>query len=91
MFKAKSGCCEEASIFSREFYIPCNITATKLVYSDRDKINYRMCEPCSSHNIKNRKMKLIGVRCDCWIDQDSEHTRAFSECQKCYGEGFIDV
>lgn len=56
--KAKDGCCEEASVFSREVYIPCNQPATQVLYSSRDKRKYRMCEPCAHDNLKRGMVKL---------------------------------
>lgn len=53
--KAAEGRCEEASLMSREFYIPCNQPATTFVYHSRDKRSYRMCDACAWHNIKNRE------------------------------------
>ena len=52
MFKAQEGCCEEASQFSSLVYIPCNQPATKVMRSDRDKRDYRMCDMCAHHNLK---------------------------------------
>ena len=52
--EAKPDCCEEASMLSREFYIPCNQPAVRLVYHSRDKRTYRMCEGCADHNLRNR-------------------------------------
>lgn len=57
---AKEGCCEEASMMSSSFYIPCNAPAVSVVYSDRDKREYRMCEACAHHNVKNRGAVLRG-------------------------------
>jgi hypothetical protein len=52
--KAKDHCCEEASPMSRDFYIPCNQPAARLVYLKVDRATYRMCEACADHNIRNR-------------------------------------
>lgn len=52
--KAKSGCCEEASPRSVNFYIPCNAPADKVVFVPDDNSEYRMCAACADHNIKNR-------------------------------------
>ena len=51
--------CEEASIYSRETYIPCGVPATTVVYHDRDKRSYNMCTCCAEHNLRNRGGKLI--------------------------------
>jgi hypothetical protein len=49
--KAKEGCCEEASTMSHDFYIPCNRPAVKVLYCDKDKREYRMCDMCAHHNL----------------------------------------
>jgi hypothetical protein len=56
--KAKLGRCEEASIHSREFYIPCNQPAAWIV-KNRDPSPYRMCEACAAHNVNNRGAKKL--------------------------------
>lgn len=56
---AKPGCCEEASLWSREFYIPCNEPA-KYMVKNRDPKPYRMCDMCADHNVRNRGAKIIG-------------------------------
>ncbi len=56
---AKPGCCEEASIQSHEFYIPCNKPAENFVSYPRDKREYRMCAACTDHNVKNRGAVLL--------------------------------
>jgi hypothetical protein len=53
--------CQEASQFSRAFYIPCGKPATKLVLSERGRRLYPMCEPCADHNVRNRGAKLAAV------------------------------
>lgn len=50
--KAKDGCCEEASIHSKDFYIPCNAPAKNFMYSKRDNRIYLMCDPCANHSLK---------------------------------------
>jgi len=53
--KAKPHCCEEASLSSHSFYIPCNNPATKVVgWKGRSDSPIRMCEMCADHNVKNR-------------------------------------
>ncbi len=52
--KAEPHCCEEASLRSHNYYIPCNVPATKLVFHVRDDRTYRMCAACAWHNINNR-------------------------------------
>ena len=56
--KADPGCCEEASIASHEFYIPCNRPAVWMV-KNRDPKPYRMCRECAHHNVKNRGATLL--------------------------------
>lgn len=54
-FKAEENCCEEASILSNEFYIPCNVPAVQIVgWKGRRDKPIRMCEACARHNTKNR-------------------------------------
>lgn len=48
------GPCEEASMFSSQFYIPCGQPSTTAVYHKRDDTTYRMCMGCGDHNIRNR-------------------------------------
>lgn len=57
--KAKKGGCEEASILSHNFYIPCNAPAARLVKT-RDPKPYRMCAACADHNVKNRGATDLG-------------------------------
>jgi hypothetical protein len=51
--------CEEASIHSNRTYIPCNSPAYGIVWHDRDKRAYVMCEPCCLHNVRNRGGRLL--------------------------------
>lgn len=51
---AMPGKCEEASILSTSFYIPCNLPAVRLVHHASDRTTYRMCEACAAHNLRNR-------------------------------------
>lgn len=53
--------CEEASIHSRETYIPCAAPAVKFVLSERGKVVYPMCAGCASHNIRNRDCEDLGA------------------------------
>jgi hypothetical protein len=53
--KAKEHCCEEASLQSYNFYIPCNAPAVNIVgWIGRDDKPIRMCQFCSNHNVQNR-------------------------------------
>lgn len=52
--KASPNGCEEASVLSKDHYIPCNKPAVQLVFHERDDRTYRMCEACAWHNIQNR-------------------------------------
>jgi len=55
VLKAKDHCCEEASLSSHSFYIPCNRPATHIVgWIGRSDAPIRMCEMCADHNVKNR-------------------------------------
>jgi hypothetical protein len=51
--------CEEASMLSRESYIPCGQPAKKVLHSPRDGRDYNMCEPCADHN-RGRGMFIKG-------------------------------
>lgn len=58
--KAKEGCCEEASLMSKRFYIPCNAPAAFIVKHDgRDEGPYRMCAACADHNVRNRGGRVV--------------------------------
>jgi hypothetical protein len=46
--------CEEASMFSKETYIPCGEPATSIIWHNKDKRSYLMCFGCADHNVKNR-------------------------------------
>ena len=46
--------CEEASVLSKETYIPCGQPAAEIVWHNKDRRAYRMCAPCADHNIRNR-------------------------------------
>lgn len=56
--------CQEASVFSRDSYIPCNGPAVAIVHHDKDRRSYYMCAGCASHNIHNRGGKLVRVKHD---------------------------
>ena len=52
--------CEEASIFSREKFIPCCAPVTAVIWYKRDGKNTCMvCAPCASHAVENRGAKLL--------------------------------
>lgn len=54
--------CEEASTASREFYIPCNRPATRIVgWIGRPDTPIRMCDFCTAHNVKNRGGEIKGT------------------------------
>ena len=57
----KGAQCQEASVLSRESYIPCRAPAVAIVRHDKDRRSYYMCLPCADHNIRNRGGKLIRV------------------------------
>lgn len=53
--KAKPGCCEEASVVSSDYYIPCNAPAVaRIAWRGRKDPSIRVCESCENHNITNR-------------------------------------
>jgi hypothetical protein len=51
--------CQEASMFSRNSYIPCSRPARHIVRHDKDRRSYYMCDGCMDHNIRARGGKLI--------------------------------
>ncbi len=51
--------CQEASIYSYAFYVPCGNEAVAIVYQAKDRRAYYMCEACTYHNINNRGGKLV--------------------------------
>lgn len=58
--KAVPGGCEEASILSRGFYIPCNRPAVNIVrWKGRTDRPIRMCFGCSDHNVRNRGGEIV--------------------------------
>lgn len=55
--------CQEASVLSRDSYLPCGQTAVRLVWG-RDtpperKIAYAMCASCADHNVRSRGASLV--------------------------------
>lgn len=58
--KAKEHCCEEASLSSHAFYIPCNAPAINIVgWIGRNEKPIRMCQFCSNHNVSNRNGYVV--------------------------------
>lgn len=53
--------CEEASIHSRETYIPCAAPATRFILSERGAKVYAMCQTCAYHNVRNRGAEDVGT------------------------------
>jgi len=45
-------------MLSRERYIPCNAPAVSVLYSERDRRMYRMCDMCADHNTR-RGMRVV--------------------------------
>ena len=54
--------CQEASMFSKEDYIPCNALAVAIVHHDKDGRSYYMCAQCADHNLRNRGGRLVRVK-----------------------------
>lgn len=47
--------CQEAHAFlSNTRYFPCSQPATRIVFHEKDKRDYAMCDPCADHNVRNR-------------------------------------
>lgn len=55
----KDQLCEEASMFSKEKYIPCGSIATFVIYHRKDNRSYFMCTLCAFHNVTNRGGKIL--------------------------------
>src|SRR3990167_5115321 len=53
------GPCEEASTLSRERYLPCATPGAALVWHEKDRRLYRMCLPCTDHNVRHRGGVLL--------------------------------
>jgi len=53
------GQCQEASVLSKEDYIPCGAPAVFMVIQ-KDEARLRMCATCADHNVNNRGAKLDG-------------------------------
>ena len=51
--------CQEVSILSGQFYIACGQPAVAIVYHEKDRRGYYMCEMCACHNVRNRGGKLV--------------------------------
>lgn len=58
----KDAQCQEASIYSRESYIPCGSPAVAVVAHDKDGREYYMCLPCADHNLRHRSGRLVRKR-----------------------------
>jgi hypothetical protein len=56
-----TGPCEEASILSRETFIPCGMPSVGLVWHSKDRRAYRMCRGCTFHNVSNRGGILLAA------------------------------
>lgn len=65
MIEAGKDRCQEASIFSREVYLPCNAPATQIVgWPTRPgEPDLRMCDGCADHNIRHRGAQRIRFFC----------------------------
>jgi hypothetical protein len=46
--------CEEASMFSHEIYIQCGQPAVAIIWHNKDRRSYAMCEACADNNVRNR-------------------------------------
>lgn len=67
--KASMDGCEEASLLSKERYIPCNRPAKHIVgWKGRSETPVRMCAICADHNVKHRNgyivREYIAIRTD---------------------------
>jgi hypothetical protein len=50
--------CQEASPQSFHFYVPCGRPATLVLWSEKDRRHYWMCEMCADHNTR-RGMVIV--------------------------------
>jgi hypothetical protein len=51
--------CQEASVLSVKTYVPCAAPAVAIVWNNRDRRGYAMCEPCAYHNENNRGCVIL--------------------------------
>ena len=56
--------CQEASVLSRDSYIPCNGPAVAIVHHRKDRRSYYMCAGCTDHNLRNRGGELVRIKED---------------------------
>ena len=57
---AREGGCQEASISSRDYYIPCDAPAVRVI-EQRDGDVLRMCAHCARHNLEDRGGQDLGM------------------------------
>lgn len=55
---ADDATCQEASVLSRDTYIPCGAKAVVLI-DNGDARSYLMCLSCASHNVRNRRATVV--------------------------------
>lgn len=53
--------CQEASILSVNWYVPCGKVACAIVRHKKDGRAYYMCGACADHNIRNRGGELLFI------------------------------
>ncbi len=54
--------CQEASILSRQTKIDCGAPAVAIIWHNKDRRGYPMCEGCAAHNVKNRGGVLLTAK-----------------------------
>ncbi len=64
--------CQEASMLSRETYIPCGRPSAAVIFHQHDGRNvYVMCAACADHNIRHRSgIELVAKK-----EKDNEHDK----------------
>jgi len=51
--------CEEASVFSKNSYVPCGKESVALVWHNKEGRIYHMCFGCANHNVRDRDAVLL--------------------------------
>lgn len=54
--------CQEASLFSKETFIPCNGTPVVAIIANSDAHPYYMCAQCMDHNAINRGGIIVAIK-----------------------------
>lgn len=60
LLKAKPGGCQETMALTGLLYVACNRPAVSIVATPAGREQYRMCEMCADHSLRNRGFTLVG-------------------------------